>query len=127
MNYLAIITGDWNDGDYVTSIIKGDKDRMDELINAYELTEVFITTYQTEHPSEWSHRTIGELMSILLYDYETYEEMCDNEPWLKQFSEEEVELVGGFLEWDIPRGYECDIHTLKGLSIYEINNQYYNG
>ena len=127
MSYLAIITGDWNDGDYVTSITKGNKNEMDELINAYELTEVFITTYQKENPSEWSRRTIGELMSILLYDYETYEEMCDAEPWLKQFTEEEVRLVSGFLEWDIPRGYECDIHTFKGLEIYEINNQYYNG
>ena len=126
MNYLAIITGDWNDGDYVTSIIKGNKAEMDELINAYKLTEVFITIYQKEHPSEWSRRTIGELMSILLYDYGTYEEMCDNEPWLKQFTKEEVESVSCFLKWD-PRGYECDIHTLKGLEIYEINNQYYNG
>lgn len=127
MSYLAIITGDWNDADYVRSIIKGDKDRMDELINAYELTEVFITTYQTEHPSEWCRRTIDELMSVLLYDYETYEEMCDAEPWLKQFSKEKIESVSGFLEWDIPSGYECSIHTLKGLEVYEINNQIYNG
>lgn len=127
MSYLAIITGDWNDGDYVRSIIKGNKDQMDELINAYKLTEVFITTYQTEHPSNWGRRTIGELMDVLLYDYETYEEICDAEPWLKQFSEKEIDLVSCFLEWDIPSGYECNIHTLKGLEIYEINNQYYNG
>ena len=127
MSYLAIITGDWNDGDYVRSIIKGDKDRMDELINAYELTEVFITTYQTEYPSDWGRRTVDDLMGVLLYDYETYEEMCDTEPWIKQFSKEEIELVSGFLECDIPSGYECGIHTLKSLEIYEINNQYYNG
>ena len=64
-------------------------------------------------------------MSILLYDYDTYEEMCDNEPWLKQFSKEEVELVSYFLEWDIPVGYECNIHTLEGLEVYEINNKIY--
>ena len=125
MNYLAIITGDWNDGDYVTSIIKGNKDRMDELINAYKLTKVFITTYQAEHPSEWCRRTVDELMDVLLYNYETYEEMCDAEPWLKQFSKEEIESVSGFLEWDIPSGYECNIHTLKGLKIYEISSDYY--
>ena len=125
MSYLAIITGDWNDADYVTSIIIDDKDRMDELIGAYKLTERFITTYQTEHPSEWCRRTVDELMDVLLYNYETYEEMCDAEPWLKQFSKEEVELVSGFLEWDIPSGYECNIHTLKGLKIYEISNEYY--
>lgn len=127
MNYLAIITGDWNDGDYVRSVITGDKDSMNELINAYELTEVFITTYQTKHPSNWGRRTIDELMSVLLYDYETYEEMCAAEPWLKQFSKEEIESVSSFLDWDIPSGYECNIHTLKGLEIYEISNQYYNG
>ena len=91
MSYLAIITGDWNDGDYVTSITKGNKNKMDELINAYELTEVFITTYQKENPSEWSRRTIGELMSILLYDYETYEEYCDD--WDDLASEEDFETA----------------------------------
>lgn len=125
MNYLAIITGDWNDADYVTSIVKGDKDQMDKLINAYRLTEKFITTFQAEHPSDWGRRTVDELMSVLLYDYETYEEICDAEPWLKQFSKEEIESVSNFLEWDIPCGYECDIHTLKGLEIYEINKQIY--
>lgn len=125
MSYLAIITGDWNDADYVTSIIIDDKDRMDELINAYKLTERFITTYQAEHPSDWGRRTVDELMDVLLYNYETYEEICEAEPWLKQFSKEEVESVSGFLEWDIPSGYECNIHTLKGLKIYEISNEYY--
>jgi hypothetical protein len=125
MSYLAIITGDWNDADYVTSIIRGDKDRMDELISVYKLTEKFITTFQSEHPSDWGRRTIDELMDVLLYNYETYEEICDAEPWLKQFSKEEVESVSGFLEWDIPSGYECNIHTLKGLKIYEISSDYY--
>ena len=126
MNYLAIITGDWNDGDYVRSVITGNEDLMKKLIKAYNLTETFITTYQTEHPSEWCRRTIDELMSVFLYDYETYEEMCDAEPWLKQFSKEEIKSVSDFLEWDIPSGYECSIHTLKGIEIYEINNQIYN-
>jgi hypothetical protein len=125
MSYLAIITGDWNDADYVTSIIRGNKDRMDELINAYKLTEKFITTFQAEHPSDWGRRTVDELMDIFLYNYETYEEICEAEPWLKQFSKEEVESVSGFLEWDIPSGYECNIHTLKGLKIYEIKSDYY--
>lgn len=125
MNYLAIITGDWNDGDYVKSIITGNKDLMNKLINAYKLTERFIITYQLEHPSQWGRRTIDELMDILLYNHETYEEMCDAEPWLKHFSKEEVELVNNFLEQDIPSGYECNIHTLKGLEIYEINTQIY--
>ena len=125
MSYLAIITGDWNDGDYVTSIVRGDKNLMDELISAYKLTETFVKTFQTEHPSRWGRRTIDELMDVLLYDYETYEEMYDAEPWLKQFSKEEVELVSHFLEWDISSGYECNIHTLKGLKIYEISSDYY--
>lgn len=125
MSYLAIITGDWNDADYVTSIIRGDKDRMDELINDYKLTKKFITTFQAEHPSRWGRRRIGDLMDVLLYDYETYEEMCEAEPWLKQFSKEEIESVSGFLEWDIPSGYECNIHTLEGLKIYEISSDYY--
>lgn len=125
MNYLAIITGDWNDGDYVRSIITGNEDLMKRLIKAYKLTETFITTYQIEHPSRWGRRTIDELMDVLLYDYETYEEICDAEPWLKQFSKEEIDLVSYFLEWDIPSGYECNIHTLKGLEIYEINNKIY--
>ena len=125
MSYLAIITGDWNDGDYVTSIVRGDKNLMDELISAYKLTETFVKTFQTEHPSRWGRRTIDELMDVLLYEYETYEEMYDAEPWLKQFSKEEVESVSHFLEWDIPSGYECNIHTLKGLKIYEISSDYY--
>jgi hypothetical protein len=125
MNYLAIITGDWNDGDYVRSVITGNEDLMKKLIKAYNLTETFIKTYQTEHPSEWCRRTIDELMDVLLYNYETYEEMCDAEPWLKQFSKEDIDLVSYFLEWDIPVGYECNIHTLKGLEIYEINNRIY--
>ena len=125
MSYLAIITGDWNDGDYVTSIVRGDKNLMDELIVAYKLTETFVKTFQMEHPSRWGRRTIDELMDVLLYDYETYEEMYDAEPWLKQFSKEEVESVSHFLEWDIPSGYECNIHTLKGLKIYKISSDYY--
>ena len=123
MNYLAIITGDWNDGDYVRSVITGNEDLMKKLIKAYNLTERFITTYQTEHPSRWGRRTIGELMDVLLYDYDNDEEMCDAEPWVKQFSKEDIDLVSYFLEWDIPAGYDCNIHTLKGLEVYEINNR----
>ena len=61
MNYLAIITGDWNDGDYVRSVITGNEDLVKRLIKAYKLTETFITTYHAENPSEWG--VIEQLMN----------------------------------------------------------------
>lgn len=140
--YLAIICGDWNDGDYVYNIETVNEQEKDWLIHIDKLIDETILNSKSSRWRKVSLEEIEETLYLLVerefqddtYSWIpktlTYAEKCRAKEnsmfnYLSTLSIEDLgSMLEFILEW-IPGGYECSCHTLCSLDIYEITNKIY--
>ena len=123
IHYHIIIKGDWNDGDFVYSIMDVNEEEKNQIVNMYKLTQKFIRDYEKYYGRCWDLWEIhGFLDDLILYTEEGKEftEYIKNDEWVSDlYTVEQASDVLWFLEDYVPSGYECGIHTLHELEVYE--------
>lgn len=123
IHYHIIIKGDWNDGDFVYSIMDVNEEEKNQIVNMYKLTQKFIRDYEKYYGRCWDLWEIhGFLDDLILYTEEGKEftEYIKNDEWVSDlYTVEQASDVLWFLEDYVPSGYECGIHTLYELEVYE--------
>ena len=127
--YLAVVTGDWNDGDTVNSQSFIDKETVEKIKKVIPLIERAQTQKGEEFSPHLSFDTIIEDLDIEMDSvysnkgsrygedgyFSDWEENC-------KFTQEEVELILWFNAQFMPYGYDMPCHTLTNVEIYEIKD-----
>lgn len=136
--YLAIICGDWNDGDYVYNILHVDWEEASKLI----VINLFIESVLKELKSiNAGHKVYLDklcdlLNEIVTYDYDlhkwVYTYKCEDENfeepeylYLSKLPKEDLFAVMDFCTEYMPSGYECSCHSLVSIEIYETASKVY--
>lgn len=123
IHYHIIIKGDWNDADFVYTILDVNEEEKNRIINMYKLTQKFIRDYEKYYSKcndLWEIH--GFLDDLILYTEEGKEftECIKDDEWVSDlYTIEQASDVLWFLEDYVPSGYECGIHTLHELEVYE--------
>ncbi len=125
--YHIIIKGDWNDGDFVYTILDVNEEEKNQITNMYKLTQKFIRDYEKYYGRCWDLWEIHSFLDdLILYTEEGKEftECIKNDEWVSDlYTVEQASNVLWFLEDYVPSGYECGIHTLHELEVYEFINK----
>ena len=133
--YHVLITGIYEDGYYTYTYYDVNESEKNRLVDAYKLAVKFIAKYNEIYPT--INRYLGEqvddvrdlLYELLDYDDKgpKFSDIVKDYEWVKDlYTLEQLETIQVFLDEDIPWGYDCCIHTLCNLEVYEcINKEIY--
>lgn len=121
--YHIVIKGDWNDGDFVYTMLDVNEEEKNRIINMYKLTQKFIRNYEKHYGKCWDLWQIQNFLDdLILYTEEGKEftEYIKNDKWISDlYTVQQVSDILCFFEDYVPSGYECGIHTLHELEVYE--------
>lgn len=110
MDYLAIIKGDWNDGDYVHRVATVTREVGLWLLKVYHTIDSMLKDSQLPY----------DFLIDILHEYRITEEGVPD--WLKKYNEPDIYDVIDFDDTFMPWGYECGCHTLVSISVYKIDS-----
>lgn len=123
IHYHIIIKGDWNDSDFVYSIMDVNEEEKNQIVNMYKLTQKFIRDYEKYYGRCWDLWEIHVFLDdLILYTEKGKEftEYIEDDEWVSDlYTVEQASDILWFLEDYVPSGYECSIHTLHELEVYE--------
>lgn len=131
--YLIIIKGDWNDADYVYNHVHTDDESIVELAKDARLymnksedrhNNDFIQKFSNEYEAnedDFDEDNIYDDEGELLFDKDELTHKLQDS-LMNQYGQKVFDSLR-WLAGNVPWGYEQDIHSVKDISIYEINKK----
>lgn len=122
MQYLIIICGDWNDGDYVyNQTVVNSKKELQIILDGITMLKTLQQMYHKMDPGNWG-RKFTDVIDLLDDAYSPSEDFKNEYKWLfDTYTKEQMDDMYQIYEDYIPHGYECQIHTIVSVEVYEFS------